>query len=98
MVVKRSSRSRKSSSRKSSSRRSSVKRSSVKRSSVKRSSSKKRMSMKKKLALGAAGGLAALIAGGSLYKNKDQIKPKAQGFFARYFNRQKGPLNENGSF
>jgi hypothetical protein len=47
------------------------------------------MSMKKKLALGAAGGLAALIAGRELYKRKDQIKgsaaaggAKASGFFA----------------
>lgn len=89
--------------------RSSVKRSSVKRSSVKRSSkrrsskrsslkrsSRKRMSNKKKLAIaaGAAGGLAAILAGRALYKNKDAVKAsgmaakdKVSGFFANIRSR-----------
>lgn len=84
---------------KSSVKRSSMKRSSVKRSSVKRSS-KKRMSNKKKLAVaaGAAGGLAAILAGRALYKNKDAVKAsgmnaknKVSGFFANLRSRFSKP-------
>ncbi len=67
--------------------------------------------MKKKLALGAAGGLAALIAGRQLYKNRGQIKPKATSLFeslrARFGRKSSipeappqpyGPLKQSGTF
>jgi hypothetical protein len=109
MVAKRSSKSKSMSAKNTSSvkrpsvKRSSAKTSSVKRASVKRSSMKKRMSNKKKAALGAVGGLAALIAGRELYKREKAAKAgngvapsaKAKSFFdsirARFYPKKAAP-------